>query len=194
MTTAPEQAAPQVDSARNEQFLRPHGNCYWVIPGRFLAGEYPGAYQADTARERLQQYLATGITYFIDLTHPNDGLVPYAPLLATVATAAGVHVTYRRLPVYDMSVPSVPQMVEILDTIDAALAAGAGVYVHCWGGIGRTGTAVGCHLVRHGYDGEGALATIAHWWQSVEKSTRSPRSPETNEQANMVRHWQERKS
>ena len=59
------------------------------------------------------------------------------------------------------------------------------------GGIGRTGTVIGCHLVRHGYDGEQALAQLAYWWESVEKSNRSPRSPETNEQVNMVRDWVE---
>ncbi len=31
-----------------------------------------------------------------------------------------------------------------------AVANGA-VYVHCWGGVGRTGTVVGCWLLRHGY-------------------------------------------
>lgn len=34
-----------------------------------------------------------------------------------------------------------------------ALAAGQTVYVHCYGGIGRTGTVVGCWLVRHGLSG-----------------------------------------
>jgi len=36
-------------------------------------------------------------------------------------------------------------MHEILDTIDAALSAKRIVYVHCWGGVGRTGTVIGCH-------------------------------------------------
>ena len=35
------------------------------------------------------------------------------------------------------------------------------VYVHCWGGIGRTGTVVGCWLVRHGMTGDEALAEFA---------------------------------
>ena len=43
-------------------------------------------------------------------------------------------------------------MTRILDDVDAALADGGAVYVHCWGGIGRTGTVVGCWLVRHGLD------------------------------------------
>ena len=170
---------------------RPHPNCYWVMPGRFLAGEYPGAFRPAVARQRLADYLASGITYFLDLTQPHDGLEPYAALLAEEGARLGLTTAYVRMPIYDMSVPSVPHMIAILDTIDQALAAGTNVYVHCWGGIGRTGTVIGCHLVRHGYDGEQALAQLAYWWESVEKSNRSPRSPETNEQVNMVRDWVE---
>ncbi len=32
---------------------------------------------------------------------------------------------------------------------------GCTVYVHCWGGNGRTGAVVGCRLRRHGYAGVG---------------------------------------
>ena len=161
------------------------------MPGRFLAGEYPGAFRPAVARQRLADYLASGITYFLDLTQPHDGLEPYAALLAEEGARLGLTTAYVRMPIYDMSVPSVPHMIAILDTIDQALAAGKNVYVHCWGGIGRTGTVIGCHLVRHGYDGEQALAQLAYWWESVEKSNRSPRSPETNEQVNMMRDWVE---
>ena len=41
-------------------------------------------------------------------------------------------------------------LVATLDAIDAELAAGGLVYVHCWAGCGRTGVVVGCWLVRHG--------------------------------------------
>ncbi len=33
--------------------------------------------------------------------------------------------------------------------------------MHCWGGVGRTGTVVGCWLVRHGLDDGDAIARIA---------------------------------
>ncbi len=82
-------------------------------------------------------------------------------------------------------------MVDILDTIDAALEEGRTVYVHCWGGVGRTGTVVGCWLVRHGRTGEEALAQVAEWWRGVEKVWRQPESPETPEQCEYVRNWTE---
>ena len=71
-------------------------------------------------------------------------------------------------------------MSDILDAIDAALRDGKTVYVHCWGGVGRTGTVIGCWLVRHGKTGDEALSQIAEWWwRGVQKVRRQPRSPET---------------
>ena len=82
-------------------------------------------------------------------------------------------------------------MMSILDAIDNALSRGGTVYVHCWGGVGRTGTVIGCWLVRHGLSGEEALEQIAEWWKGVEKSHRAPSSPETSGQRGYVMEWKE---
>jgi hypothetical protein len=83
-------------------------------------------------------------------------------------------------------------MKAILNRIDESLASGRKVYLHCWGGIGRTGTTVGCYLVHKGLGGEAALRQIAEWWQEVPKSRFHPHSPETIEQANFVLRWEGR--
>ena len=172
---------------------RPIPNCYWVEPGRLLAGEYPGALDAATARERIRKFLAAGATFFLDLTHEGEsGLQPYAPLLFEEASAAGIAVEHRRLPIRDLSVPPTRRaMADILSVIDGALASGHTVYVHCGGGVGRTGTVVGCYLARHGMSGEQALRQIAGWWATIEKWYRHPRSPETAAQEDFVRNWHE---
>jgi protein-tyrosine phosphatase len=73
-------------------------------------------------------------------------------------------------------------MREILDELAAAIDEGRTVYVHCRGGIGRTGTVVGCWLVRGGSSGEEAITTIA--------ALRGDSfSPETREQHEFVRAW-----
>ena len=164
---------------------RPDPNTYWVLPGRFLAGEYPGASDRGATRARLAAFARAGVNTFIDLTEDHE-LTPYAPLLP-----AGTE--YRRLSIRDLSVPHTHlHMSDILDAIDEALARGRVVYVHCWGGIGRTGTVVSCWLRRHGRTSEQALAELAGFWESMQKRDRAPRSPETDGQVAWVHAWEEK--
>lgn len=168
---------------------RPNHQTYWVEPGRLLAGEYPGAPSPAAARAKLRPFLQAGVTDFIDLTESHE-LEPYEALLHEEATALGVTARYDRFPVRDVSVPRHPdEMRGILNAIDSALDAGRVAYVHCWGGIGRTGTVVGCYLVRRGRTGDEALAELATLWKGVAKSRRCPRSPETAEQVRYVLDW-----
>jgi hypothetical protein len=89
---------------RGEIPERPHGNTYWVEPGRLLAGEYPGASNGDAARTKLRQYLDAGVDYFVDLTEDGE-LEPYEVQLQAEAAARGKTVEYRRFPIRDVSVP-----------------------------------------------------------------------------------------
>ena len=73
--------------------------------------------------------------------------------------------------------------------VEERLQAGRRIYLHCWGGIGRTGTTVGCYLVRQGKTGEQALEQLSAWWRGVPKSQFHPRSPETQEQVNFIHTW-----
>ena len=169
---------------------RPLPNSYWVIPGRFAAGEYPGAKDPREAATRLRALLRSGIDHFIDLTTPQDGLEPYIETAKREARGLGLSPGWERHAIADVSVPSSPeQMSSILNAIDAAMDDGRTVYLHCWGGVGRTGTVVGCWLVRRGHTGDEALEQIAEWWQGVEKVWRLPSSPETDAQRDYIRYW-----
>lgn len=168
----------------------PIPDSYWVKPGRFLAGEYPGRSDQDLTRRRMLGFLRSGINTFVDLTHPGE-LAPYESILTETAAALGIETVYMRMPIQDHAVPSQAGMRAILDGIDAALAAGRRVYVHCWGGVGRTGTTVGCYLVRHGLSAPQALSQLGEWWLAVPKRAFFPASPETNEQVQFILDWNE---
>jgi len=169
----------------------PHRNSYRIPGTRIFAGEYPGHPDRDAARRTLERYLEAGITCFIDLTTEEDPLEPYEPILRAAAESRGVPAQYHRMRIHDMRTPSAREMTAILDTIDVAHRAGHGIYVHCWGGIGRTGTVIGCHLARSGRSGDAALDALAELWQTVEKSRFHPRSPQTDAQCAFVREWLE---
>ena len=65
-----------------------------------------------------------------------------------------------------------------LDAIYDAIGAGETLYLHCWGGVGRTDTVVGCLLCEQGLTAVGALDVIDRKWQSMEKRCQHPTSPE----------------
>jgi hypothetical protein len=167
---------------------RPIPESYWVEPGRLLAGEYPAHFNIEVTRQRLDALLEAGFDTFIDLTRPNE-TIPYEPLLLEEAALYERQVQRHNFPIGDFGLPTPATMKAILDTIDAALQKGRKIYLHCWGGIGRTGTTVGCYLVRRGLSGEEALRQLAEWWQNVPKSRIHPRSPETLEQVQFIRNW-----
>ena len=99
--------------------------------------------------------------------------------------------SHQRFPIRDVSTPaSIEQTSEILDTIDHHILHGEIVYLHCWGGVGRTGVIVGCWLSRHGFAGDAALGRLRVLWQECPKSTRR-NSPETKEQEQYIVGWQE---
>jgi hypothetical protein len=169
---------------------KPIDESYWVIPGRFLGGEYPRTVSEQSSREKLRRILAAGVTLFVDLTHPDDPLEPYEHLLDEPEVRDGVRPRRVSIPITDMNVPRPPtEAARVLDAIDRELDEGGVVYLHCWGGIGRTGTLAGCWLVRHGRDGEDALRHLQTLWADNPKSRHWRFIPQTEAQADFILDW-----
>jgi protein-tyrosine phosphatase len=120
----------------------------------------------------VKSLLGLGVTLFLDLTEEGE-LEPYAHLVAPAR--------HLRIPVRDFTVPDEGELLHALDVIDAELAVGGIVYVHCWAGCGRTGVVVGCWLVRHGNAPSRALDRIAE--------TRGLGCPQTLEQRLAILGW-----
>jgi len=140
--------------------------------------------------------LEAGILCVINLVEEEeqgtDGkpLRSYADLLTKLAKERNTDITYTRLSIRDVDVTSTATMKTILDVIDSQRVQQRPVYVHCWGGRGRTGTVVGCYLIRHGLAlGEEALDQIRQLRR--EEETAGKPSPETDPQCDMVRMWKQ---
>jgi hypothetical protein len=175
----------------------PFPQSYWVVPGKLLAGYYPGDLDTLKMEAKLKKLLGTGIRYIINLMEENerkqrDPFPSIENALMRYAKRVGINVTCVRRPIKDFTAPTPEYIRNILDEIDDAVSQGKGVYVHCWGGKGRTGTVVGCYLARHGYaQGQDVLDLIQKLRCNDPEIYRP--SPETPEQRDMVINWQEKR-
>jgi hypothetical protein len=92
----------------SEIALNPPIDDSYVVPGtRLVAGEYPGSRPGTPVSEsnaRLARFLDVGITAFIDLTDPRDGLQPYDESLKALAAERGIDLFYEQLTIRDMDV------------------------------------------------------------------------------------------
>lgn len=179
----------------NKVFLPvPFPRSYWVVPGKLLAGCYPGDKNRKGAEAKLRGLLTCGIRVVVNLMeedefgHDGESFVPYEETIQRIAKEIGAEVECIRIPIPDLSAPSRELMVKILDRIDHAISTGKAVFVHCWGGKGRTGTVVGCYLARHGFAmGKDALQRIEELRKNDPTSHEA--SPETDSQRRLVKYW-----
>ena len=87
-----------------------------------------------------------------------------------------------------MDVPSPFQMMKILNQINQFNKQGKIVYLHCWGGLGRTGTVVGCYLLQN------KLASVDNVFNVINKLKDSSGlkdfdSPQTTAQKEFILDW-----
>jgi len=170
----------------------PFPNSYWLEPGRILCGEYPRDFDDLEDHEGMTAILQAGVRVFLDLTEDGE-LKPYDAIAVATAAELGIspeELTFLRHPIRDVSVPQrTKDMRDILRAIRLERHRGRTLYLHCWGGRGRTGTVAGCVLNElFGHRGEEALAVLASRWQACAKAAWSD-SPETEEQRRYVREW-----
>jgi len=174
----------------NLPFL-PFARSYWVAPGQLLGGFYPGDRDPAVASGKLNALLDSGVTHIVNLMEPQERdharrlFEPYRETFRHLAMKRGQAVCLMQRSVPDLGVPSVEQMRGTLDVIDSAISTGGCVYVHCWGGRGRTGTVMGCWLARHGEsDPHVALRLL-----TAHARTHFGSVPETVAQKRFVAEW-----
>ena len=168
----------------------PYQNTYWVKPGSFLAGAYPGAIK-EMLQEHVQSLIFAGIDVIVNLLDSketySDGspYKPYDEYFLRLSNNRGINAEYYNFPIPDFGLPESLQMKQILKVVDTSIESGRRVFVHCWGGKGRTGTVVGCWLVKHGV---AAPLDKLNKLRSACANANQP-SPETEAQRCFVLSW-----
>lgn len=173
----------------------PTSRCYWVVTGKFLAGAYPGSPDAVQHRQRIETLWKSGLRYFVNLMEEGERnnagrlFTPYDDILRELAAESGDLKVHQRFAVRDLSIPSIEAMQSILDAIDHSLAADRPVYLHCFGGVGRTGTVVCCWLLRHGFATTQNVVQLLGQLRQADQQTCNRPAPETAAQIRFVEKW-----
>ncbi len=172
----------------------PYERSYWVLPNKLLAGEIPSSKTESKKIEKINSLLDCNIDVIINLMEEveknfsDEVLEDYSKTLFKEAYKKNKKIEMLRYAIKDLNIPTENFMIEILDKIDQQIALGKKVYVHCWGGVGRTGTVIGCYLIRHGFaEPEKVIDTINYLKRTTNIAHRS--SPETEEQCQFVLNW-----
>ena len=166
-----------------DSISRPLRQSYY-LHGKLFAGEYPGDKDEETARRKINNMVHFGVRHFVDLTEEGE-LRPYSHLLPKGTT-------YLRFPIPDGGVPqSMESVSRLLDKIADFENMEGYTYIHCWGGVGRTGTIVGClkarELRRHG--SSKALTVLRNFFKKMPKSAYR-KTPDTPVQEEFVRAYE----
>ncbi len=165
--------------------VSPVPDSWWATP-LLLAGPLLPATDRALLRALVRSLLDAGVRTVIDLRTAAEP--PGIGSMLEKQALEGEAVAWVNFPILNGAAPSAALLELILDTIDASLARARGVYVHCAGGRGRTGTVMACWWIRHGhFDPEEALDELNRRRAGLPSGAMP--SPETGSQYRLVRSW-----
>uniref|UniRef100_A0A7S0RIB1 Tyrosine specific protein phosphatases domain-containing protein n=1 Tax=Chlamydomonas leiostraca TaxID=1034604 RepID=A0A7S0RIB1_9CHLO len=141
----------------------------WALPGRVIAGAYPASLDDAETERILTTLLELGINTFVCLQaevnintpehawRAQHGLRPYIKdaqkILSKAHETGNPKITQQKidflhLPIIDGNVTTDSAMNRLVEDCMERVLKGEKLYIHCWGGHGRTGTLVAVMLGR----------------------------------------------
>jgi Cyclin-dependent kinase inhibitor 3 (CDKN3) len=133
---------------------KPFPQSFWVHDGLLCAGCYPGDQNPAMRDVKLRGLLDCDIRRVLSLMestergHDGHPFEPYEQRLLELAVERKVVVECISLPIPDACAPPSAALQKILVKIEIGLRERTPTYLHCWGGHGRTGTVIACHLIQ----------------------------------------------
>lgn len=171
----------------------PFERSWWVVDREVLAGCCPGPDGAAPEQATLEALFAAGVRSIVSLIPADErdktGALrkPYEDDWFALGRAHGIEVAWLRAPIPDMGVTSYEAMESLVGYLGAVERV---VYIHCWGGSGRTGTVAGCYLTKQGLSPEKALTRIRQA-RSYSPQLAGKASPQTDEQLQFIHQFAE---
>lgn len=155
---------------------------YFRVEQSVFAGEYPFAVDTELALKKIEILKQLKISYIIDLTEEGE-LLTYSNNI--------VNIIHKRFPISDRSVPKTTEnMHTILECIHEAKKNGERIYIHCWGGVGRTGTVIGCWFLFNGLNFEESMRRLRVLWKTCPKSKLRTNIPEYDYQIDFIKRYE----
>ncbi len=178
---------------------KPFDRSFTIIPTKLWGGSYPGSRDPEVMDKNLRGLLELHVGAIINLMeegeidHDGKPFVPYEERIHELAPSYGYtdkeYPLCIRMPIPDVGVVSPEVMEQYLNRINWCLRY-VPVFIHCWGGRGRTGTVMGCLLANlELVTGEEALVVIRKMRTMSEDPKAHLPAPQTKEQWDMVRNW-----
>jgi hypothetical protein len=154
------------------KYVGPTPESNWVIPGRLLVGAYPASRDDNETSQLLTSILKFGVTKFVclqqeyrssgvteEMWRNGQGLRPYFEdvksifrnpddyeLVPEEGCTLPASVSFIHFPIKDCGITDDDRVIDLSRSLVKALAYGDIMYLHCWGGHGRTGTIVSIML------------------------------------------------
>jgi hypothetical protein len=151
-----------------KEYCGPTPESNWVIPGVLLVGAYPASQDDEETHDLITSILKERITKFVclqqeyreegvtvEMWRSGNALRPYFHDVrmvvhnkAMIPDLQGFDIVDREalsfvhFPIRDCGVTDDERVLELARNLVKAISEGEVIYLHCWGGHGRTGTLV----------------------------------------------------